>query len=90
LTDHELMTWGYLASIRKAPDTGGRALAHYTVIKPTKEQLLAAIAAHVMAQRTIDGSDPEKWMKTVRTACGWAKNDRKSNATRPAKSTGVF
>jgi hypothetical protein len=42
--------------------------------------------------RYIEGSDPEKWMKTVRTACAWAKRDdeRKGNATRPSKSTGVF
>jgi hypothetical protein len=36
--------------------------------------------------RYIEGSDPEKWMKTVRTACGWAKRDeRKDNATRKPK-----
>ena len=27
------------------------------------------------ACRYIEGHNPEKWMKTVRTACGWAKRD---------------
>ena len=40
--------------------------------------------------RYIEGSDPEMWMKTVRTACGWAKRDANRNATRPSKPTGVF
>ena len=51
LTVTQLLGWGYLASTRKAAEPGGRALAHYTVIKPTVEQLQAAITAHMMAQR---------------------------------------
>jgi len=51
LTITELLRWGYLASTRKAAEPGGRALAHYTVIKPTREQLEAAIAAHVLTLR---------------------------------------
>jgi hypothetical protein len=51
LTTTELLKWRFLASTRKAAEPGGRALAHYTVIKPTMEQLQAAITAHIMAQR---------------------------------------
>ena len=65
LTVTQLLAWGYLASTRKAAEPGGRALAHYTVIKPTVEQLQAAIAAHMMAQRgkadpnpTVRNTDP--------------------------------
>ena len=65
LTVTQLLGWGYLASTRKAAEPGGRALAHYTVIKPTVEQLQAAITAHMMAQRgkadpnpTVRNTDP--------------------------------
>jgi hypothetical protein len=34
--------------------------------------------------RYIEGSDPEKWMKTVRTACGWAKRDAAKLSARPS------
>jgi hypothetical protein len=47
----ELRKWGFLASIKKAMAPGGRAFAHYAVIKPTIAQLQAAITAHMMAQR---------------------------------------
>jgi hypothetical protein len=57
LTVTQLLKWGYLASIRKAPESGGRALAHYAVIKPTEEELQAAITAHILALRK-GKSDP--------------------------------
>lgn len=39
------------------------------------------------ACRYIEGDNPEKWMKTVRTACGWAKrDDAKANAATTFKS----
>jgi hypothetical protein len=47
----DLSEAGYLASERRAPERGRRALAHYAVIKPTVEELQAAITAHVIELR---------------------------------------
>jgi hypothetical protein len=35
----DLLLFGYLASIQRAPAGGGRAVAHYTITKPTAEHL---------------------------------------------------
>lgn len=50
-TIKELVAAGYLISTRKAPEPGTRALAHYAVIKPTVEELRAAVDAHIAAIR---------------------------------------
>jgi hypothetical protein len=47
----ELLAWGYLAHDRRAPPGGGRAKSHYTVRKPSIEDLKAEIDAWVRAQR---------------------------------------
>src|SRR5262245_58757881 len=47
----ELLAWGYLAHDRRAPPSGGRALSHYTVRKPSIEDLKAEIDAWVREQR---------------------------------------
>jgi hypothetical protein len=47
----ELLAWGYLAHNRRAPPSGGRALSHYTVRRPSIEDLRSEIDAWVRAQR---------------------------------------
>jgi len=47
----ELLAWGYLAHDRRAPPAGGRAVSHYTVRKPSIEDLKAEIDAWVREQR---------------------------------------
>ena len=37
------------------------------------------------ACRYIDGGNPEKWLKTVRTACGWARRDEGKAAVVPRR-----
>src|SRR5262245_53255702 len=46
-TISELIDFGYLAWIKRAPDGGGRALAHYTMLRPTFEELQAQITAYI-------------------------------------------
>jgi hypothetical protein len=42
----------------------------------------------ISACKHIEGNDPEKWMRTVRTACGWAKRDDANAAKKPAPFAG--
>lgn len=48
----ELVALGYLVTTRRAPEKGARALAHYTIRKPTTEELQGQITAWIMAQRS--------------------------------------
>ena len=44
VTVAELRRLGYLATARYAPKPGKKALAHYTVVKPDKDEILASVA----------------------------------------------
>ena len=56
VTIHDLVAkFGYLTSSRRAPEPGKRALAHYTIVRPTVEEMQAAIAAHVQELRKQSG-----------------------------------
>lgn len=52
-TISELIRFGYLVQSQRAPETGGRALSHYSLLQPSIEDL----------QREI-----ESWVKSVRAA----------------------
>lgn len=47
----DLVSFGYLVSTRRAAEKGGRALAHYTIRKPSIEDLQNQITDWIMAQR---------------------------------------
>lgn len=49
-TIKELIRWGYLVAERRGPEGGGRALSHYTVAKPSVEDLQAQIQSWVRMQ----------------------------------------
>jgi len=48
----DLVAFGYLVSTRRAPEGGGRALAHYTIRKPSTAELHDIITTWVMSQRS--------------------------------------
>jgi hypothetical protein len=50
-TISELVEFGYLAAIRRAPVGGGRALSHYTIVKPSSEELRAQISHYILKIR---------------------------------------
>jgi hypothetical protein len=65
-TIKELVAAGYIVSTRKAPEPGARALAHYAVVKPTADELRAAVDAHIAAIRASNtrAKEPsERWPK---------------------------
>jgi hypothetical protein len=43
----ELVRWGFLQTARRAPDGGGRAVAHYTPALQSLEELRAEIRRHI-------------------------------------------
>lgn len=47
----ELVTWGYLVTMRRALEKGGRALTLYGIRKPPQEDLADHITQWIMAQR---------------------------------------
>lgn len=51
-TIYELVDWGYVVSERRAPEPGRRPLAHYSIVRPTTEELQSAIKAHIDAIRS--------------------------------------
>lgn len=57
-TIYELVEWGYVVSERRAPEPGRRPLAHYSIVKPTAEDLQAAITAHIQAIRSASEMAP--------------------------------
>jgi len=50
-TISELIALGYLVSTKRQAEEGGRALAHYTISKPSIEELQTAISDFVLKQR---------------------------------------
>jgi hypothetical protein len=44
--------FGYIVATKRAPETGGRALAHYTIARPSVEDLQREITAHIQAIRS--------------------------------------
>ena len=50
-TISELITFGYLISTKRQGEPGGRALSHYTIRKPTQEELQDEITAFITMQR---------------------------------------
>lgn len=58
-TIKELVAAGYIVSTRKAPEPGSRALAHYAVVKPTVDDLRAAVDAHIAAIRAANTRSKE-------------------------------
>jgi len=46
-TISELIDFGYLATARRAPEGSKRALAHYTIVKRSTEELQAEITAYI-------------------------------------------
>ena len=49
----DLRRWGYLPSIKRGPDGGGRAIAHYTIARPSDEQLREEITKFIMESRAL-------------------------------------
>ena len=49
-----LLQWGYLVSLQRGPEGGGRALAHYTVARPSVEDLQREVTEFVNKIRTRD------------------------------------
>jgi hypothetical protein len=50
-TTSQLAAFGYLVRTKRAATPGGRALAHYAIVRPTKDELQEAITAHIMQIR---------------------------------------
>lgn len=50
-TISELVAFGYLVSTRKASEIGGRALAHYTIRKPSQDELKLLITDWIASVR---------------------------------------
>lgn len=46
-TISELIAFGYLMVERRAPEGGGRAMAHYTVVKPSVDELQRQISSYI-------------------------------------------
>lgn len=69
-TIKELVASNYLVSTRRAPEGSTRALAHYAVVKPSVEELRAAVDAHIAFIRASNSKSKEpsaRWadVKTV-------------------------
>src|SRR5262245_15238196 len=47
----DLQRWGYLTSVRRGPEGGGRAIAHYSIAEPPYDKLRAEITKWVEARR---------------------------------------
>jgi hypothetical protein len=52
-----LLQWGYLVSLRRGPEGGGRALAHYTVARPSVQDLQPEVTEFVNKIRARDRLD---------------------------------
>lgn len=65
-TIYELVKWGYIKSARRAPENTHRALTHYTVVRPTLEELQATITEHIEALRQRRSVKPSshRWQPT--------------------------
>jgi len=57
-TIQELIAWGYIVQDRRPPVSGGRPLSHYSIGKPSVEDLQAEISAWVRKQRGDDNRRP--------------------------------
>lgn len=57
-TIQELMTWGFIVQDRRPPISGGRPLSHYSIGRPSVEDLQAEISAWVREQRKPDNRRP--------------------------------
>lgn len=60
-TISELVKLGYLVSTKRAAAEGGRAVAHYTIRRPSREDLEREIGAFVAAQRL---RPDRRWQET--------------------------
>jgi biotin operon repressor len=49
---YELRAWGHMISDKRAGPNGGRALMHYALPNPTREQMVAAIEVYTATVRT--------------------------------------
>lgn len=58
-TISELIAFGYLVQSKRAAEQGGRALSHYTIRKPSVEELQDYITTFIMGQRSKAKAD--KW-----------------------------
>lgn len=65
VTIAELMQWGYLVYDKRGPESGGRALSHYTIRKPSTEDLQAEITAWVRVQTAarLENAGKEPWKR---------------------------
>lgn len=87
-TISELMAWGYIVTDRRAPEGGGRVMSHYTITKPSAEELQAEIAAWVEKQRAkaaLDGREPP-FKRAARVAAKAKKNGAQGADGEPALS----
>lgn len=57
-TIQELMTWGFIVQDRRPPISGGRPLSHYSIGKPSVEDLQSEISAWVREQRKPENKRP--------------------------------
>lgn len=63
-TISDLIAFGYLVSTRRQAEEGGRALAHYTIRKPSTEELQDQITAFIQMQRSSPKPTPWKPSKS--------------------------
>lgn len=61
-TISELLDWGYVMADRRAPVGGGRALAHYTITKPSTEELQIRITEALAELRKSDYRGPDEYI----------------------------
>lgn len=57
----ELISFGYVVATKRGAEGGGRALSHYTIRKPTTDELQAFITEFIVAQRRTEKA--AKWGK---------------------------
>jgi hypothetical protein len=84
----DLNRWGYLPSVWRGPEGGGRAIAHYTIAEPPYDKLRDEITKFIMNGRDRRARDPEERKRL--DALATSQSDiRKSNVTTPSDISGA-
>jgi len=86
-TISDLLRFGYLASIQRGPEGGGRAIAHYTVAKPSVDQLQAQITKWVDDERKRGRLDA--LLRSRVTHAGDTRNGVGVTGTHDTRNSGV-
>jgi hypothetical protein len=56
----DLRRWGYLPSVKRGPEGGGRAIAHYTIAEPPYDKLREEITKFIMKGRARGREERER------------------------------